>query len=1178
MSTKTKIALFESYIRTLGHQTSYFEKFDPATITLSDYECREKTIEPLMENVEKLYTELLTTWSKEDKESNTPLYTKFVGDYFMLLAKVKEQLRVMRLASQPVPINVTNPSPVPSGTTSVRTPRLEIPKFDGTSSSWIRFHDIFESVIHAKSNLSNVEKFSYLVSSVKLPAGDSNVLDNFKICENDYEAAWKALCDRYNDKSKILAMHCKKIFSLEQMKSESKSEIQRIIDTFTAQISAVKQLGYGLSEANDFANMMIVQLALTKLESKTLREWKKHNKDDCATWSSLLKFLTAMSRSLDDEEMSLKKDEHVKGEIKSDSKSQSKPAKTSFVAKSGGKPRDMKCPSCADSHLLISCPTFNKMDVNDRHSFAKEKRLCWNCLSPAHQSKACTSKHKCKKCDKPHNTLLHLERSQSSLDPTTNSILSPTSKPFEPFHLKRQHNFGGEPSSNSNVASHAADSSTNFRRRTFLSTVVIDVADREGNFHPARALLDTGSDDNFVTTHFSRKLGLKLSDVCVPLKGIGEKTSIVNHQTSATISSLYGPYKKELDFSVMPSITGNLPNQSLNVSNWNIPPTMFLADPNFNIAGPIDMLLSIDVFYDILLGDQVELNDGPKMIHTKLGWLVGGSVNLRSTSSPQSLLSCFKVDRVDGEDELKAIVGKYYEAEEVDVEARSWTAEEQYCEDDFKATATRGDDGKWIVHMPENDNISRLGTNQKNAIVMLYAQEGQRSKNEVVNRHYIASMRDFEDKVHMQEVKTKPGEFRHHLPHHGVVNLANESTPVRPVCNASSKSETGVALNEALCVGPVVQPESFDILLRFREKPYVLMGDLSKMYRNIWVDPTQRHLLTILWRENPETDPIKTYEMTTVTFGTACASFLATRVLLEIANQSEERFPIASRLIKNSIYVDDFLAGFRSIEEARNILSQLRLIFASSGMTFCKLAANSAEILDGVPAHHLKVSTDNEENNFVKALGIHCELRDDLLTYKLKTTTSEGSMTKTTVLSENARIYDPIGFLGPTVLKGKLFIKKLWMDKLGWKDELPEADRIEWNEFRSQLHLLNEVKIKRQCLVNDPILVELHGFSDASIEAYGCCVYLRSEDVNGNVEVALICAKSKVAPMKQQSLARLELCGALLLAKLSHRVKKILETPIDQVHLWCDSTIVLHWISMVSSTLQTYVGNRVAEI
>ncbi|XP_050671207.1 uncharacterized protein LOC126969704 [Leptidea sinapis] len=107
---------------------------------------------------------------------------------------------------------------------------------------------------------------------------------------------------------------------------------------------------------------------------------------------------------------------------------------------------------------------------------------------------------------------------------------------------------------------------------------------------------------------------------------------------------------------------------------------------------------------------------------------------------------------------------------------------------------------------------------------------------------------------------------------------------------------------------------------------------------------------------------------------------------------------------------------------------------------------------------------------------------------------------------------------------------------------------------------------------------ELHGFSDASCTAYAAVVYLRVLGNEGEVKVYLVIAKSKVAPAKQISVPRLELCGAVLLAKLIQHVKTILNIPDDDVFTWTDSTIVLAWLRKTPNTWTTFVANRTSEI
>jgi len=108
--------------------------------------------------------------------------------------------------------------------------------------------------------------------------------------------------------------------------------------------------------------------------------------------------------------------------------------------------------------------------------------------------------------------------------------------------------------------------------------------------------------------------------------------------------------------------------------------------------------------------------------------------------------------------------------------------------------------------------------------------------------------------------------------------------------------------------------------------------------------------------------------------------------------------------------------------------------------------------------------------------------------------------------------------------------------------------------------------------------MEIHGFCDASEIAYGCCIYIKTVNNRGDAIVNLLCAKSKVAPLKNVSLPRLELCAALLLAELYQQVIQALTVTPDSTYLWSDSTIALAWIKGEPSRWVQFVANRVTEI
>ncbi|GFV17669.1 integrase catalytic domain-containing protein [Trichonephila clavipes] len=327
----------------------------------------------------------------------------------------------------------------------------------------------------------------------------------------------------------------------------------------------------------------------------------------------------------------------------------------------------------------------------------------------------------------------------------------------------------------------------------------------------------------------------------------------------------------------------------------------------------------------------------------------------------------------------------------------------------------------------------------------------------------------------------------------------------------------------------------------------------------IWINPDQRKLQRILWRENMD-EPIKTFELSTVTYGTTSAPFLATRTLKQLALDEAGNFPLRSSVVMSDMYIDDVLTGAETLLEAKELKNQLINIFAKGGMVLHKWCGNNTELIE------VSENYDFSDSSEIKVLGV-VTVKIDL--HELNT--------KRDVLSTIARIYDPLGLLGPVVVKAKIFLQKLWMLKIDWTDLLPDTINREWRQFVESLQVVNDININRCIVVEQPEVMELHGFSDASQSAYGAVVYCKSITSDGKMLVHLIASKSRVAPTKQTTIPRLELCAALLLAKLVHRVKQALKLNVTNTFLWSDSMIVLSWIRK-ESYLKTFVANRIATI
>ncbi|GFX38658.1 integrase catalytic domain-containing protein [Trichonephila clavipes] len=122
--------------------------------------------------------------------------------------------------------------------------------------------------------------------------------------------------------------------------------------------------------------------------------------------------------------------------------------------------------------------------------------------------------------------------------------------------------------------------------------------------------------------------------------------------------------------------------------------------------------------------------------------------------------------------------------------------------------------------------------------------------------------------------------------------------------------------------------------------------------------------------------------------------------------------------------------------------------------------------------------------------------------------------------------------------------------KIDWTDLLPDTINREWRQFVESLQVVNDININRCIVVEQPEVIELHGFSDASQSAYGAVVYCKSITSDRKMLVHLIASKSRVAPTKQTTIPRLELCAAVLLAKLVHRVKQALKLNVTNTFLF----------------------------
>ncbi|XP_055523128.1 uncharacterized protein LOC129717289 [Wyeomyia smithii] len=406
---------------------------------------------------------------------------------------------------------------------------------------------------------------------------------------------------------------------------------------------------------------------------------------------------------------------------------------------------------------------------------------------------------------------------------------------------------------------------------------------------------------------------------------------------------------------------------------------------------------------------------------------------------------------------------------------------------------------------------------------------------------------------------------RCYLPHHPVVKESSTTTKGRVVFDASCWTASGISLNDGLFAGPVIQDDLRSIVFRCRTRPFMVVADVEKMFRQVYVAQEDRWMQNILWRFDMKEQPV-TYELNTITYGMKPSPYLATRTLQQLAMDEHQKYPLASKVVQEDIYMDDLISGADDLTSACELTRQLNAMMHSAGFHLRKWACNHPLPLEGLPNEDLAIRESGvklDPDPTVKTLGINWLPKTDTFKLQFNTPIVEVTkrLTKRTLLSVIATLFDPLGLVGAAITTAKLFMQHLWTlssprgGNSGWDEYLPEAVELKWRRFHAQIPAFDYIRIPRYVMMPDTVSLEMHSSSDASEKAYGACVYLRCKDATGRIMVFLLASKSRVAPLDSQSLPRLELCGALIAAELFERVRTAMHLEGD-IFYWCDSTTV----------------------
>lgn len=719
-------------------------------------------------------------------------------------------------------------------------------------------------------------------------------------------------------------------------------------------------------------------------------------------------------------------------------------------------------------------------------------------------------------------------------------------------------------------------------RAVLLATALVDLQCKNGSYIRMRALLDQGSEVSFISEQAAQLLCLPRLRIHMPITGIGGEESATS--TSVVVLNIVSCVNKlqklQTKAFVLKKLTNLLPTKSVYGQSWSHLNDIQLADPQYQLSAKIDIILGADLFSAIILpGIRRGKIGQPIAQSTTLGWIISGP----TTSSSSHYSSNTVVNLFATNHQIEEQLRQFWEIEEVSNE-RILTKDELYCQEYYANTTHRNVDGRYVVRLPvlKSNTPFNFGDTCTIAIKRLKQMEKRFENNVPFFEEYSKFMREYEALGHMEEVPNCDlNQNRQcYLPHHGVFKESSSSTKLRVVFNASSQTTSYPSLNSRLHIGPKLQKDITSIVMNWRKFPVVFSTDIEKMFRQIAVHPDDIDLQRIVWRKSPNM-PISHYRLLTVTYGTACAPFLALKTLLQLAEDEQQNYPLASKVLKEDSYVDDILSGAFSISSALTLQGELNKMLQAGGFTLRKWSSNRSELLENLPADFIECNLplNIQSMDGVKMLGLLWQPSTDTFGFKIQLSILQTPPTKRQILSEIARLYDPLGWLTPVTVVAKMMLQKLWTLGLDWDDPLPEGDNQKWLRFRSELHQLEKIQIGRWIgLEQLNSNYQLHGFCDASNNAYGAVVYICITKSNGVSEVHLLTAKSKVSPIKRLTIPRLELCGALLLTRLLKKTRAQMEIGNRDVYAWSDSKIVLDYIKSDPNRWKVFIANRITEI
>lgn len=1035
-------------------------------------------------------------------------------------------------------------------------PKPELFTFSGNPMDYCKFMKNFETNIEAKVS-DNQQRLSYLiqycVGEAKNSIEDCVLLDT----NEGYNRARSILFSRYGRPHVIARSYVEKLVYGAQIKASDVEGLSKLSLEMQKCEITLSKLGF----SSDIDNSENLRRIVKRLPMHLRVKWvdvahsitesgREPRFKDLSRFIEQKSHIAASMYSID-----LTKEKFDKGNKKHDSSVKvSTYAMNNAHAELSVKP-ESTCLCCKGTCRYIEqCTKFKSMSLVERTKLVSKLKLCFNCLKGKHFAKDCRKPKACTVIDCCHDFKHHL-------------LL---------------HNWvkSGVDNAATKVSINCSASENNVKN--CLGIIPVVVKGSNGNTCSTYALIDDGADKTLCDRRLIEMLETKSRPVTFHMTtATAQKVRQEGREVDLQVHAVNGG--STLDLRKIWSVARLPISKNSAISNKDIKKFPHLSDIRIPEINSNDVLLLIGtdmpaahIPLEVRSGDIME----PYAVRTRLGWIVRGPIS-ESEEKGEVFVNFGKTDDVILQEQLERLWTTDFGDKTV-AEKPCMSVEDKRALSIMEST-TVFEDGHYKLGLPWRNDVA-LPNNFPLAQARLKQLQRKLSLDSKLHEMYTTTMNDYIQKGHAKEVNevVKDSNRIWYLPHHPVTN-EHKPGKVRVVFDCAAKYKD-VSLNSQLLQGPDLMNSLIGVIMRFRQEPIALAADIQAMFHQVRVIEEDCDALRFLWWPDGDLHKQpKVYQMLVHLFGAtsspSCAAYALKRTATDNAGSFDRD---VAATVERNFYVDDLLKSVDSEDKAVKLASELQAMLKKGGFRLTKWLSNSKAVLNEIPESERAPSVVNLEPDMDlpidRALGVIWDVNEDTIRFKVRL--EEKPITRRGIVSTISSIFDPLGLVSPVTLSAKVMLQDLCRQKLGWDDTLPEGRQEEWLKWIRSLPELEHVSVPR-CFKSTVLNIsnaQLHIFSDGSETGYGACAYLRLEDNSGEVNCSLVIGKSRLAPLKQSTIPRLELSGAVIACRLFEIIRDELDIKLDSVQFWTDSMIVLGYIRNETRRFKTFVANRLSVI